>query len=42
MKKSGWQYQRKPSTKVNVLGRNPGDGKDALGRVTAIKSKKQC
>ena len=41
MKKSGWQYKRKVSTKVNVLGRNPGSGKDALGRVTAVQSKKQ-
>ena len=42
MKKSGWQNQRKVSTKVNVLGRNPGPGKDALGRVTAVHGKKQC
>lgn len=41
-RKSGMQYKRKISTKVNFQGRNPGDGKDALGRVTAVKTNKRA
>lgn len=40
-KKSGWQYHRSISTKVNVLGRTLKGGVDALGRPTAVSQKKQ-
>lgn len=41
MKKSGWQYKRTISTKVNVLGRKATGGQDTFGRSTAVREKKQ-